>query len=168
MRLDADGDTQIDAAVSMLIPVAPDQASITDSFDIEYSRPNGTIINKINIETQNFEVITDLRFRPENLDIWLVHGTFDARAFQARIPRLGPLYSQLATDMLIEPPRSCSSSSKSMTVLLPSTLPSLCTALVLNRMASARLVFPQPWCPTSAKLRMSDTLTSFMELFSSS
>ena len=67
---------------------------------------------------------------------------------------LRPSCSNEVTAAPMDIPRSCSSDSKSQTVVPSSTLPRRLTTPDSNRIASARLVFPLPRWPTSATLRI--------------
>ncbi len=63
-------------------------------------------------------------------------------------------YSNEATLAPIDIPRSCSSGSKSETVVPSSTRPSRLTTPASNRSASQRLVFPLPRWPIRATFRI--------------
>src|SRR3954452_25150032 len=65
-----------------------------------------------------------------------------------------PCHSTCSTEADSDIWRRCSSSSQSLTVEPPSTVPSRFVAPAWNRSASTREVFPVPRCPTTATLRI--------------
>jgi hypothetical protein len=93
MSLDADGDTRVDAVTALVIPVDESTLATTDSYEVEFSRPDGTMINKIGIEVENQELITELQFGPVDANSWAVSGMFQGKQIESRIPRNETLLS---------------------------------------------------------------------------
>lgn len=95
LTLDADRDTRIDTWTSLLIPVTGDTLRASDSFEVEFSRPDGTLINQVHVESENGEVVTHLELNPQPDGGWGVDGTFQGRPLSTRIESASPLSSWL-------------------------------------------------------------------------
>lgn len=82
---DGEGATRIDRRTSMLLPVTADTLQVSDTFDVEFARGDGSLINQVHIETVNGELLTDLRLDPQRDGSWSVEGTFQGKPLSAHI-----------------------------------------------------------------------------------
>src|SRR5262245_14200432 len=81
---DEDKDTRIDTRTSMLIPVTDDSLQVSDTFGVEFARPDGTLINQVHVETENGEIVSHLKLDPTPGG-WSVEGTFQGKPLTAKI-----------------------------------------------------------------------------------
>jgi hypothetical protein len=88
-----DGDTRIVDQTSMLVPTGAEALNVTDTYRIQFSRPDGTLINEKAVEVEQGELTS-------NLDLaageggWAVSGTTYGKAFSAKL-EAHPLLSDL-------------------------------------------------------------------------
>lgn len=95
LTLDAEGDTKIARSSSLLLPVDGETLRTTDSYDVEYSRSDGALINQAHVESANGELVTELRLDPDWDGAWKVSGTFRTKPLEATIRLSEPLASSL-------------------------------------------------------------------------
>lgn len=72
-------DKRIDVRTALLVPVTADTLQASDSFNIEFVRPDGSLINQALIESQNGELVTQLQLDPVKRGSWSVSGTFQRK-----------------------------------------------------------------------------------------
>lgn len=82
---DEDGDVRAEESLSMLLPVDTQTFSTTDSYSIDFSTPEGRLINQLEIETQQGEITTNLDFDPAEDGSWTVSGIFQGKELSAQI-----------------------------------------------------------------------------------
>jgi hypothetical protein len=87
---DAEGDTRIDTRTSLLLPVDGQTLQQNDSYDVAFSRPDGSVINQHSVEAVNGEVMTQLRLDPAEDGGWSVTGKFQGKPLSAEIPQGAP------------------------------------------------------------------------------
>lgn len=78
-------DTRIDRRTSLLLPVTADALQVSDTFAVEFARPDGTLINQMHVESTNGELVSHLNLAPQPDGIWAVEGTFQGKPLSARI-----------------------------------------------------------------------------------
>ncbi len=84
MTLDEEGDTKIVETLSLLVPVDQQSLMATDNFSVQFSSPEGRLINQIEIESENGELGTHLSLNPTD-DGWQVAGTLQSKDFEASL-----------------------------------------------------------------------------------
>ena len=84
MTEDADGDTEIRTTDAMLMPVDESNVSATDGSSLEFSFPNGELINQYVSSSENGNVVLNVQigFQEEN---WIVTGTLQGKAIEVPI-----------------------------------------------------------------------------------
>jgi hypothetical protein len=82
---DEDGDTRVDTRTSLLLPVTSDTLQASDTFAVEFARPDGTLINQVHVETANGELVSNLHLDPQPGGAWGVEGTFQGKPLSMRI-----------------------------------------------------------------------------------
>ena len=82
---DEDGDTRISQSTSMLLPVDDQTLSASDSFDVQFSRSDGALINQVHVEAENGSLVTRLHLDPMADGHWNVNGTFREKPLDAKI-----------------------------------------------------------------------------------
>ncbi|MFK8031785.1 MAG: hypothetical protein AB8G18_16230 [Gammaproteobacteria bacterium] len=75
MSLDADGDTKIYTETGMMVPMANGTLMVMDSSGLQYSHPDGRLINGVSASIRNGEFSHNLQFGRTEDDSWLVSGT---------------------------------------------------------------------------------------------
>jgi hypothetical protein len=85
LSLDAEGDARVDSLTSVLVPVTADALQSSDTYEVEFARPDGRLINHVHVETQNGELTTHLELNPDANGAWSVEGTFQGKPLSARI-----------------------------------------------------------------------------------
>lgn len=83
--LDADGDTGIQRIEAMILPLDSSTVSTSDGWTMEYSRPDGTIINQLTAESENGELTTNLELSRNEVGTWVVSGTFQGKEIEGEI-----------------------------------------------------------------------------------
>ena len=84
--LSRDGeDTRVDTHTFMLVPVSHDTLRASDSFDVEFARPDGSLINQIHVESEQGRVVSHLELNPAASEGWTVEGTFQEKQLSTRI-----------------------------------------------------------------------------------
>jgi hypothetical protein len=81
---DADRDVRIDTRTALLLPVTSDTLQVSDTIGIEFSRPDGTLINQVHVESANGELVSHLKLDPVPGG-WSVEGTFQGKPLSTRI-----------------------------------------------------------------------------------
>jgi hypothetical protein len=92
---DADRDTRIDTRTALLLPVTADTLQVSDTFGVEFARPDGTLINQVHVESTNGEVVSHLKLDPAPGGSWTVEGTFQGKPLSAKIESASPPSSWL-------------------------------------------------------------------------
>jgi hypothetical protein len=81
---DEEGDTRIDLRTYTLVPVEEATFQASDSYDVEFVRKDGTLINQAHIESVNGELATHLKLDPTE-EGWKVSGTFQTKPLEAQL-----------------------------------------------------------------------------------
>jgi hypothetical protein len=87
---DADGDTRIQHTSSMLVPIDATTLTASDEVMVQWVRPDGSLINAFQIESDNGELATELKLAPQDGGSWAVSGTFKSKPLVASIPGGSP------------------------------------------------------------------------------
>jgi hypothetical protein len=88
---DAEGDHRTDTQGSMLIPTEPDQAMASDDQSVEFSRPDGNLINQVWASSDGKD-LTQLELKRGGV-AWTVTGQMQGKAISERFE--GPLTSAI-------------------------------------------------------------------------
>jgi hypothetical protein len=96
---DADGDTQIQHTSAMLVPVGGEALSASDEVMIQWVRPDGSLINALQIESDNGQIATQLKLDPHEDGSWSVSGTFKSKPLTATVPPATP--STMLSDVML-------------------------------------------------------------------
>ncbi|HEY5656169.1 MAG TPA: hypothetical protein VIY27_00120 [Myxococcota bacterium] len=94
MIRDAEGDTQILQISAMLMPRSAEQVLCIDSADIEWSRPDGSLINRVHNQAEGRELVSSLELVPSG-DTWRVSGVYRLEDIDAQFTVESPLFSYL-------------------------------------------------------------------------
>jgi hypothetical protein len=137
---DDEGDTLVTETSALFIPLGPDSVSTTDSYYIEYSRPDGTLINQVFLEAENGKAISNLRLDPQPGGGWQVDGTFKGKELQVTIESAEPLTSGLGD--LVHLRNALQQSGGEARILLRKWLPDLDPTRLLDMKTSVREVLP--------------------------
>lgn len=78
-RKDADGDTSIETGSATIVQVGPETVTVNDSYTVEYSLPDGRLINQADISTTDREVEASLALTYTDAGYWHVEGTFQGK-----------------------------------------------------------------------------------------
>ncbi len=91
MTLGDGGATRIDERLSALVPVDQSTLMASDTYNIQFSRPDGRLINKTEVDAENGEIRMKLDLEPAGDGAWRVSGTRESKEFEAslgpRVPR---------------------------------------------------------------------------------
>jgi hypothetical protein len=82
---DSDGDTRVDTFSSLVVPVDGETLQVSDTFGVEFARPDGSLINQVHVEAANGELVTQLHLDPKEGGLWAVSGTFQTKPLSAEI-----------------------------------------------------------------------------------
>jgi hypothetical protein len=82
---DADGDLRVQTATAMLVPVTSDTLRAEDTVNVQFVRPDGTLLNALHVTVSNGETATDLQLRPLEGGGWQVTGQFKGKALEGRL-----------------------------------------------------------------------------------
>ena len=96
---DADGDTQVQHTSAMLVPVDGQTLSASDELMIQWVRPDGSLINAMQIESENGQIATQLKLDPRDDGSWAVSGTFKSKPLSAEVPPSEP--STMLSDVIL-------------------------------------------------------------------
>jgi len=101
-RLDEDDDYKIEIAASTLIPNGPGEFASSDDYIVEFSRPDGELINQVWISSDG-ENVTQLSLRTadDETGAWQVEGEMQGKPIEARFDSLSPLLSSLGEARLV-------------------------------------------------------------------
>ena len=78
-REDADGDTSIETSSATIVQVGPETLTVNDTYTIEYSLPDGRLINQADVSTTDREVDASLALTYSEAGYWQVEGTFQGK-----------------------------------------------------------------------------------------
>jgi hypothetical protein len=95
LRVDANGDARVDSLTSVLLPVTAEALQASDTYEVEFARADGRLINHVHVETQNGELTTHLKLNPDADGVWSVEGTFQGKPLSTRIESARDLSSWL-------------------------------------------------------------------------
>jgi len=82
---DGKKDKRVDVRSALLVPVNGDTLQANDSFNVEFVRPDGSLINQALIESQNGELVTQLKLDPVRGGSWSVSGTFQTKPISSAL-----------------------------------------------------------------------------------
>lgn len=84
LSLDADGDTKVVNSASMVIQAAPGQLISQDSFDIQWVRPDGSLINAVQVKSSDGKLSEDMALKRVD-GVWRASGTLEGKAIDVAI-----------------------------------------------------------------------------------
>jgi hypothetical protein len=90
LRRDKDGDTKAVETNVLLIAITPDTMRAQDAIDVDWIRPDGTMINGKHVIGSNGEVEMDLALKRGEGEGWLVEGRFKGKDVKETIPSGSP------------------------------------------------------------------------------
>ena len=93
---DADGDTKVISQSAILAPAAGGDVSANDSFEVQWARPDGSLINSSSLDAQNGETESDLSLKQAEDGTWRVEGTFQGKQLNEPVAGQGPPGSALS------------------------------------------------------------------------
>jgi hypothetical protein len=92
---DAEGDVRVDVATSTLVPTSPQEALAEYTFAVEWSDPEGALINAVNLGgSTEEETKLDLRWSEERG--WHVQGRFQSKDLDADVAHEGSIHGRFA------------------------------------------------------------------------
>jgi len=94
MTHDAEGDTQIVQVSAMLMPRSAEHVLCIDSADVEWSRPDGSLINRVHTQAEGRELVNSLELVAIG-DAWRVSGIYKLKDMDAEFTAESPLVSYL-------------------------------------------------------------------------
>lgn len=83
---DADGDTQVLNMSAMLLQPAPGQVLSQDVSDVQWVRPDGSLINASQAKASNGELSEDMTLKRDDEDRWRVSGKMNGKPIDAELP----------------------------------------------------------------------------------
>ena len=95
MRRDETGDTRIEISSALLVPASDSELRGIDSIVVEWSTPDGRLINMLSEQTEQGGAVTSLSLRPADATTWNVTGRFQSEEIEASLEAPGPLQSTL-------------------------------------------------------------------------
>jgi hypothetical protein len=78
VQRDAEGNFRTDTQVALLVPAAADEVQATDDYSLEYSRPDGSVINEVSISSNGAD-LTRLNLEREE-GVWAVRGEMQGKS----------------------------------------------------------------------------------------
>ncbi len=90
LRRDKDGDTKAVETNVLLIALTPDTMRAQDAINVDWIRPDGTLINSKHVIGSNGEVEMDLALKRGEGESWLVEGRFKGKDVKETIPGGSP------------------------------------------------------------------------------
>lgn len=93
---DADGDVVIQSSTALLVPVDASAVSRTDSADISWSRPDGSLINGSTYTIENGEMVSKFAIKSNDAK-WHVEGSIQGKAVEAQLEYEGWLLSDFGS-----------------------------------------------------------------------
>ena len=94
MTHDAEGDTQIVQVSAMLMPRSAEHVLCIDSADVEWSRPDGSLINRVHTQAEGRELVNSLELVASG-DTWRVSGIYKLKDMAVEFTAESPLVSYL-------------------------------------------------------------------------
>jgi len=82
---DKDGDLRVQTSTAILLPVTSDTLRAQDEFNVQFVRPDGTLINALNVTASNGEIEADLKLDPLQDGGWQVSGQYKGKALEGRL-----------------------------------------------------------------------------------
>ena len=97
LTLDEDGDTRVVTTVAVALPTSPTDLMANDQYDVQYSTPEGDLINQWTQSIDGGEVTTQLSLKSASDEAWTVEGTFQQKEINATIegPALESMLGQM-------------------------------------------------------------------------
>ena len=84
---DAEGDTQARQTTALLIATNDGNVQSQDSTQINWLRPDDSLINAVNTEVSNGEISNSLALKEGEDGIWFVEGEVQGKAVKANLPK---------------------------------------------------------------------------------
>lgn len=81
---DADGDSKIEVVTAMLLPVGGAELRAHDTFDVQWTRPDGTLLNATQTSAENGELRLNLKLLPTD-DGWIVAGEMQGKKLEQKL-----------------------------------------------------------------------------------
>ena len=86
MARDADGDTKIVSKSAMLLQAAPGQLVSQDSTDVQWVRPDGSLINAVQAKGSGGALTEDMALKRNESGQWRASGTLNGKPVDAELP----------------------------------------------------------------------------------
>jgi hypothetical protein len=96
MAKDADGDTKIATISTMLVQRVPGQLLSQDVSDVQWVRPDGSLINAWQMKVDDGEVSEEMKLRLHEGERWKASGTVDGKEIDVVMPAAPSSYIVLA------------------------------------------------------------------------
>lgn len=93
---DADGDTKVSNKSSMLLQRTPGQLVYQDVVDIQWVRPDGSLINAVQVKAEQGKLVENLRLNPVEEGRWKAAGTLAGKDVEFEIPKAPSSFVALA------------------------------------------------------------------------
>jgi len=87
LERDADGDTKARQSTALLIATNDGNVQSQDSTQVNWVRPDNSLINALNTEVSNGEVSNSLSLKQGEDGIWVVEGEVQGKAVKANLPK---------------------------------------------------------------------------------
>jgi hypothetical protein len=94
MTRDAEGDTRIVQVSALLMPRSAEHVVCIDSADVEWSRSDGSLINRVHSQAEGRELVNSLELASSG-DAWHVSGIYKLEDIDAEFTAESPLVSYL-------------------------------------------------------------------------
>jgi hypothetical protein len=86
MTKDADGDTKVVNASALLLQTAPGQLVAQDVSDVQWVRPDGTLINAVQVKSSNGAMSEDMALKQQDGEHrWQVSGTISGKQIDVEL-----------------------------------------------------------------------------------
>lgn len=99
--IDEDGDYRFDLRGAMLIPNGPSELIANDDYGVEFSRPDGSLINQVAIESDGLAVTQLALSEGDGGGAWQVAGEMQGKPVEATFLVPSPLLSSLGELQLL-------------------------------------------------------------------
>ena len=93
---DADGDTQVSNKSAMLLQRTPGQLIYQDVVDIQWVRPDGSLINALQVKAEQGRLSENLRLNPIEEGRWKAVGTLAGKDVEFEMPQAPSSFVALA------------------------------------------------------------------------
>jgi hypothetical protein len=93
---DADGDTQVSNKSAMLLQRTPGQLIYQDVVDIQWVRPDGSLINALQVKSEQGKLVENLRLNPVEEGRWKAVGTLAGKDVEFEMPKAPSSFVALA------------------------------------------------------------------------